>query len=191
MKAFFFISLFLNLVMGFLYWKESTKPPLERIVVEDEPRVVEKKIFVRVPVGKSGTTESREKKTRQENIQSEGPQFTEFDQKAYEAGFEKVTTDREVYLQEKLELTPEDLQKIEKIKKEFYKDADKLIMGQMEPTIEQRRQLLDLEESREREFSRLMGKEKWEKFKKYREDYNRKNYQSPPDEQSVFIPMDI
>ena len=185
MKFIFLLSLVANVALGYLYLKEVKKPPLERSVVESaEPRVIEKKIFVRVP-SKRVPTEPGKTQTQQ------APEYFDVDQKAYELSAEKVSTDRERYLQETLDLAPEDLQKIEKVKKDFFKDADKLILGMGEPTIEQRRQLLDLEESREREFERIMGKTKWEQFKKHREEYNRKNYERQMDEQTLFIPMEI
>ena len=193
MNIILILSVLLNFALGFLYWKESSKPGLERSIVEthEEPRIVEKKIYVKVP---SRPLDTNRKKLTENEPQSAGVpsgQMTEFDPKVYEQSVEKVTQDREVFMQESLDLTPEDLQKIEKVKKDFYKEADQLILGMSEPTIEQRRQLLDLEESREAEFARIMGREKWEKFKKYRDDYNRKSFDRQADEQSVFIPMDI
>jgi hypothetical protein len=193
MKGLLILSLAANLVLGGLYWKEASRPHIERTIVEahDEPRIVEKKIFVRVPdrnheANKSPVT------TASPSPETQAPApLLEFDQKAFEQVVEKVGDDRELFLQDALELTPEDLQRIEKVKKDFYKDADKLILGAGEPSIEQRRQLLDLEEGREREFSRIMGKEKWEKFKKHRDEYNRKNYQKQLEDNSLFIPMEI
>lgn len=188
MKVVLLLSLIANCALGYLYWKESTKPPLERTIVETH----EKKVFVRVPT-RSETQKARKLDPTQPEASAAmgAPQMLEFDPKAYEMGVEKVSHDRESFMQEKLELTPEDLAKIEKIKTDFYKEADKLILGHSEPTVEQRRQLLDLEESREKEFSKLMGQEKWQRFKKYRDDYNRRQYERQTDEQSVFIPMDI
>ncbi len=193
MKGVLGLSLLANIVLGYFYWNEVSKPHVERTIIEahDEPRIVEKKIFVRVPENKRDAQKSPVT-TATPSVSGSAPTpMLEFDQKAFEIVVEKVGEDRERILQDQLELTPEDLQKIEQVKKSFYKEADKLILGSGEPTIEQRRQLLDLEASREQEFSRIMGEKKWQQFKKQRDDYNRKNYEKQIEDNSLFIPMEI
>ena len=188
MKILLLISLLVNIVLGY---KMATTPKVERTIIEahDEPRVIEKKIFVQVP-GKTPKASTTITETKTDGAANAGG-YLEFDQKAYEQVVEKVSSDRETYLQETLALNPEDLQKIEQVKKDFYKQADKLILGHAEPTIEQRRQLLDIEESRERDFSKIMGKAKWEQFKRHRDEYNHKNYLKQMEDNTLFIPMEI
>jgi hypothetical protein len=188
MKFILFISLMANLSLGYLYWKETSKPRIERTIIESHPetKVVEKKVFVKIP--HTGNQIQLDKKS------TDAPTpMVEFDQKSYEQIVEKVSADRETYLQETLAVEPEVMEKIDKVKKKFFKEADKLILGSgmQEPTIEQRRQLLNLEEAREKEFSRSMGEKKWQKFKSFRDEYNRKNYKRQMEEHTLFIPMEI
>jgi hypothetical protein len=149
MKFILFLSLIANLSLGFMYWKETSKPRIERTIIEGHPetKIVEKKVFVKIP--HTGNQITLDKKS------TDAPSgVVEFDQKSYEQVVDKVSSDRESFLQETLAVEPEVLEKMEKLKKNFYKEADKLILGSgmQEPTIEQRRQLLDLEEAREKEF---------------------------------------
>lgn len=194
MKTILFISLFLNIILGIGYFHESGKPPIERVVIESheggKPQVVEKKVFVKVPSPSSGSKILNE--TTQSKSADNG--FVEFDEVAVEQVVEKVSADRETYLQEELNVAPEDLKKIERIKKKYYEEADKLMKNMSygaEPTIEQRRQLIELEEAREFEFAEALGPSKFEKFKSYREDYNRKNMKRQEKDHGVFIPMEL
>ncbi len=193
MKWILIISLFFNVLLGIGYYRESSKPPLERIVVETHqapttPEVTEKKVLV-----KDAATSAAVSKTAPSEKSTEKP-FVEFDDVAVEQIVEKVNNDREQFLQEELALAPENLKKIEKIKKKYYQEADVLMKNMRygaDPTIEQRRQLIELEEAREFEFAEALGPEKWQKFKAYREDYNRKNMKRQETDHGVFIPMEL
>jgi lantibiotic modifying enzyme len=51
--------------------------------------------------------------------------------------------------------------------------------------------MLELEVGRDQALARIMGKQKWEKFQKFRKTYNQEKFQEQFSEYGVVVPLDI
>jgi hypothetical protein len=184
-------SIIINLILGFLLYQQMNRPPLERIIVEHTPpKAVIKKISKKVVV--KGQTPSDQNQSISNQEDSEDLYDPESSRLFEEVG-EKVVQDRLAYLTGKLNLTQSDLDQIEKIKESYFKKLHQIIALESngELGIDQRRQMLDLETERDREIETLMGKDKWETFKKYKKSYNQKKFEEQSSDYGIVVPMDI
>jgi myo-inositol-1-phosphate synthase len=104
---------------------------------------------------------------------------------------EQVQSDRLEFLTGKLNLSQQDLDQIEKIKEQYFRNLHKVSTANGEPSLEQRRQALDIEAKRNQEFIRVMGKKNWEKFKNFKNDYNQRKFEEHSGDYGVVVPLDI
>lgn len=175
MKALLTLSLLFNLILGVLYFQETQKPPLERIVVEQKTlpsrvRTVTKKILV------------------EKTISKVAPVVTE---KKYEEAIERVASDKDEFLREQLELPFEKLEQIEQVKGNYEKKIQELLKRHpMTLGLEQRRKMLEYEEQRDVAYVKIFGKSKWEKFQKFKDDYNNQKFKDRQDF-GVVVPLDL
>jgi hypothetical protein len=186
MKWLLAISLLLN---GYLVFRLTEVEPKvvtqEKVVIKkSQPKVIERKVYVEVP--------APEKKESNANSAS-AMTSVEFDEKDMEDLVSKVSQDRDDFLTGELGLTPQDLSKLRKVKEEFSQRYQQILpadhVGDL--TIEQRRQLLELDVEREREFARVVGENKWKKFQSFKDEYNRKMFSKQVNEKGMIIPMEI
>lgn len=184
MKLLLTLSLCLNALLLYrvLTQKEEVVVQEKVVVKRVKPEVIERKVYVEVPVKAKKSPE-------------EGPKVTsvEFDEKDMEDLVSKVAQDRDDYLTGELGFTPSDYQKVQKVKEAFHKKYQQIIppnhFGDL--TIEQRRQLLALDEERDQEMARVVGEKKWKQFQKFRDEYNRKMLSKQVSEKGIIIPMEI
>lgn len=166
MKILLVLSLIINVVLGVLY----SQAPTERIVIEQEPaKIIEKEVLVEVP------TEVKPKKKKSSNVPDE--LHGEMASEDYLDQVEQVETYKKDYLINQLGLTEEILKKEGKLRGEFIRASTKIYvdshMGQ--PSIPDRRKLLDLEEDLQNKVVKLYGKNNWEKFQKFQNKYNQES----------------
>jgi hypothetical protein len=183
MKWVLVLSLVLNGVLGWklLNQKEIVREEVvEKIVVKKaEPEVIEKQVIVEVPKEKAA-----------EPVSSGRP--VEFDERDMNDTVEQVSHDREEYLHNQLQLTPEELKEIEAVKQKYVQRFMTAIPHKKGIiTLDDRKKLLQLEEQRDAEFARIMGQKKWDSFTKYRDNYNQKVYKKGLKEKGIIVPMEI
>lgn len=181
MKILLTLSVVLNVILGVLYFREVNQPPLERIVLEKSaPEVITRKIVV----------EKRVRVRAKPEAQAISPMDPEHLAKIEET-VERVGRDKTAFLTEQLQLEPHQLEAIERTKEKFYnKFAAANHDQRMHPTLEQRRKLLELEVELEASIEKLLGKDKWKKFKTFRDQYN-KQTSDDAGQFSMSIPMGI
>lgn len=178
------VLLFSVALNGFLGWrlfqqKEVVREEvIEKVIVKKSaPEVIEKKVIVNVP-GEVGTA----------------PAPVEYDEVEVEDTISDVTKAREDFLVGKLGFTDKDFQEIENVKKTYIERYQKILpaneTGML--SLEQRKSLLQLEEERERDFARAVGPQKWQEWKTFQDNYNKKIYKrSMKDQRGVIVPMEI
>lgn len=186
MKWIMLLSLGLNFLLGYqLMTRRPVVTTEERIIVKkSKPKIIERKIFVEVPVKKVAVPGST----------AAGSTTTiEYDENDMEDLVGKVTQDRDDFLSSELGMNPPEYQKIQQVKEKFNRRYQEVIppdhYGDL--SIEQRRRLLALDEEREAEFSRVVGDKKWKQFQKFRDEYNRKMFSKQVNEKGMIIPMEI
>jgi hypothetical protein len=190
MKTLLVLSLLLNVWLIYLLQKGETTPPLERIIIEEKkfPLPSNK---VSPPAEAILTNPSRvasESQTPQPIKSSLGP-----GEKEIEELVDKVRQDRMDFLREKLSLGDKELDQIEKVKEDYLIKVQSVfpIESGAELSVDQRRRMLELEVGRDQALSRIMGRQKWEKFQKFRKTYNQKKFQENFEESAVVVPLDI
>ena len=190
MKTLLVLSLLLNVWLIFLLQKGEKTPPLERIVIEDKKfPLPPKKLsppFEALPAAPGGMTS--ESQPPQQMKSSLGP-----GEKEIEELVDKVRQDRLDFLTEKLSLGQKELDQIEKVKEDYLIKVQSVfpIESGAELSVDQRRRMLELEVGRDQALSRIMGRQKWEKFQKFRKTYNQKKFQEDFGESGVVVPLDI
>lgn len=177
MKLLFILSLILNGVLGFLYYQEKSRPPLERIIVE-EKTVVKKVTVPPVPSYEArAKSASKEKEIKVENdFQPILP--------ADEQGLQMAVEDLEVIKKDfflKQDISEKTLKKKEQVTQELYQKTAAIY--QKHPTgitltFDERRKIIDLEEEAQNKIRSLFGEKKWSEYKSFVDRHNKKIIES-------------
>lgn len=165
MKVLLGISLVLNIVLSVLYFKKESLPPIERIVIEEKevtpPSMhnFEKRPRVKAP------------KTKEQEA-APGPRFDTTD---YADAFEQTERKKEEYLAE-LGITEEMEQKKKALELQFFNDLKAISDGQSNFNLDfnVRRKMIDLEENLHKKYETIYGKKKWQTYKKFVDQHNKK-----------------
>jgi myo-inositol-1-phosphate synthase len=181
MKILLVASLILNVVLGVLYFQAKSQPPIERIIMEHKVERVHDERRPRAPAKKAPHPQGAMMVNTYDADTA----------KVAEEVSEQVQSDRLEFLTGKLNLSQQDLDQIEKIKEQYFRNLHKVSTANGEPSLEQRRQALDIEAKRNQEFIRVMGKKNWEKFKNFKNDYNQRKFEEHSGDYGVVVPLDI
>jgi len=181
MKILLGISLILNVVLGILYFQKQNEPPLERFIMEhsnesvteDKPR--EKKKTHPKSAMMVNTMEAAHLPpvTEQDEAVIDPP--THVDGRDYEELADHIQTAKKEYLLNQLNLEESVFKKGEKLRKEYIKEINRIYNNKNanpEMSINDRRQLLALEEAYQNKLKQAYGEKNWEKFEHYRNKYN-------------------
>jgi hypothetical protein len=180
-KTLFIISLIVNVVLGVLYFQKNKEPPIERFILENNtyrgtPRVEP------LPSKRPHAQGAMMVNTNDAQTASNGEKVAEI-----------VSHDRHEYLTDKLHLSQQDLDEIEQIKNRYFSKIQKLAPIQQggDRSIDQRRRMLEIEGERDQEMVQLMGQKRWNKFNKFKNEYNQQKFQDQAGDFGVVVPLDI
>lgn len=197
MKIALILSLVLNIVLGGLFFFDERPGPevRERLIIETHKAPEVKKIPVPIETrGKivSPIPEKKEKKEK-ENEEREQPDFIMPDSYELQDAGERMETRRMDFMTRELGITEEKIAQHNELRNDFFKETGKFYeknpMGEL--SFEERRQLIDLEEMFHKRLEKLHGKENWQRYKKFREDYNTKGYKKQMETGEPFIFMTL
>jgi hypothetical protein len=174
MKILLALSLVANVILGLLYYKAVSRPPIERIIMEHGSVKAETEEAVAPVV----VEEAKAKKKEKASGQIEQPIVVHHDGEymamEYKEALEDIENDKHEYLTDKLGLSEETIKKERKLRTKFGEESMKIFMknpnGQV--SIADRRKLLDMEEELDRKVVGLYGKENWQKFQNFQKKYN-------------------
>ena len=177
MKILLVLSLILNLVLAVLYYQEKQQPPLERIVLENQPSTHKE-----TSPEELSADELMGKKVFSPKISSEKEEEAEVDplEMFSEEDFELIADDLNEIRKDfhgKLGLSEDLMQKKEQLMQEYLKQSGPIYAKGPLPfnlSFDDRRKLIDLEEKLYRDLEQLYGKEKWAKYKSMVDSYNGK-----------------
>ena len=194
MKIVLAISLILNVVLGiFLTKKEEQKPVLERLIIETHEKPKEVKLNEtrgHVVQDVNPAPKTKEKK-KEEEIKA--PEFYSFENDDFQDAGEKMEAERVEFLTTKLGLPEEKVAKHKELREQYFKDTTKFWnkspMGEM--SFKDKRRLVDLEEKLYQDLEKLYGKKNWDKYQKYREDYNQRGFKNQQEQNQPFLFMGI
>ena len=182
MRIALFISLVLNLYLGYLVARKDELPPLERIVIET------KEVIKEVPVAVTGAPVTPKPETKPSAPAGPMDVLHSEDVTEIAKGMEQ---EKREFLEKDLRLPAEKITQHQKLREAFFKASMKFDQEfpNQEPTLGQRRQLLDLEENYYKQLELLYGKNNWERFEKYRRSYNQQGLKKQREENQPFIFM--
>lgn len=170
MKIVLFFSLTLNLVLTYFLVKESKTVKSEAVKTE-----ISKK-SVSAVISQDGTEliESNDSKVSTEADSAGSVHGISEDEMS--DLIEKVQKDKEEFLTHELNLGQDEISRIQSIKEKSYKKMNALYHNVKDPnSLETRRQVLKIEEDLEKEIIGVLGQKKWNKYKVFREKYNKQS----------------
>ncbi|MBA2405338.1 MAG: hypothetical protein H0V66_11250 [Bdellovibrionales bacterium] len=171
MKALLVVSLILNIVLGVLYFQEKSKPPLERIILD---RKVER-VFPEINSKKKLPGLKAERESSQESTEAD-PTILVHDEQSFAQASEEIENSKKHFLEDH-EISEQAMKKKEKLTQDFYQQTgaiyQKYPMG-MGLNFQERRKVIELEEKLHQDYEKLLGKKKWEQYRKFVDDYNLK-----------------
>lgn len=180
MRGVLLFSVLLNLYLGYEVWALRSKPPLERTVIETHSEALPpQEVVIKL-----------EQEPKKNEPSPTAPQLLELDEV-----LDKVASEREEFLTQELHATPLELEQIESIKRE-YQAKFQSVLGKgplkVEMSLEERKRFLDLETQRERDFERVLGRKRFQRFQKFKQKYNERMVKRQANGKgSVFVPIDL
>lgn len=194
MKILLTLSLIVNLVLVyFLFSKKEDKPALEKVIIETHkksPPLPDSSKKIPLNSVKDIKSESLASKLKDKD-QEVGPEL--YDGADFQDSGERIERDKEEFLTQKLGLSEEKIQAYHKLRDDYFKETSnfwsKGPLGEL--SIEQRRKLLDREEKLHKDLEKLYGKDNWESYRKFREEYNQRVFKMQQEEQRPLLFMGI
>jgi hypothetical protein len=187
MKYFLILSLLINVVLTFiLLTSEPQKEVRERLIIEthakgprEEVKTIEKK---------SSTSLKKKKTDSPEMVMGPGPDPQEVQEAA-----EEMEEARMTFFTETLGVREEEIAEHNRLRHEFFKKTSQFWQNNptLEPSFEERKKLIKMEEDFHAQLEKLYGKSRWEKYQKFRNNYNQKGYKKQMEENQPFIFMGL
>lgn len=190
MKVLLGISLLANIVLAFIAFKKKAEPQIvERVIVETH---AQKQNEFRPVETRAHTVTDVQPKTKKTKVEAV-PEFVVHDQSEFQDAGEKMEADRMEFLQDKLGMTDDKIAEHNKIRDEYFKKTAEFWKKNpmRELNFEERRKMIEMEEDLYAKLEKLHGKKNWERYKKFRENYNEKGYKRQTEENQPFIFMGL
>lgn len=191
MKILLGTSLALNIILGYLLLtRKPEKEVIERVIIEthaDREKNVHPEPLP-API-KTIDSKAASDKPTEEKL----PEFQTFGPSEFQDAAEKMEFERTDFLTHKLGLSEEQIAQHRQLREEFYQKSAALWPKKpmQEPSFDQRRKMIDLEENFHKQLENLHGKKNWERYQKYRESYNEKGFKLQTEENRPFTFMGI
>ncbi len=188
MNFFLGVSLLLNIVLAFFVMGKKTETKVverERLIIETHAAPASAAATTNTPATKPEETEKKKDSHKQEFFPLESHEF--------QTAGEQMESDRVEFLTEKLGMSEDKIAEHNKIRDEFFKESTKFWQKNpmRELSFKERRQMLDMEEKVHARLEKLHGKKNWERYQKYREEYNLKGFKKQAEENQPFIFMGL
>jgi hypothetical protein len=185
MKVLLGLSLLMNLVLGtFLVMRQPGKE-----IIEKERLIIETHSTQDAPsVPAPNALPQKEDKKK-----IDPPVFGGLDNHEFQDAGEKMESDRMEFFTEDLGMPEEKVFQHNKLREDFFKQT--ALFWQKNPTrelsFEERRQMIKMEENFHKKLEKLHGKKNWEKYQKFREEYNSKGYKKQMEDGQPFLFMGL
>jgi hypothetical protein len=180
-------SILLNLVLSFFLF---TRKP-EKEIVETERLIIETHAEKAPEKNLEQTPEKRSKK--EEKKKTDLAEISAFDAHDFQDAGERMEGDRQEFFTETLGLSDEKITRHNHLREEFFKKSS--LLWQKNPmrelSFKERREMLQMEEEFHSKLEKLHGKKNWEKYQKFREDYNARGYKKQMEDGVPFLFMGI
>jgi hypothetical protein len=188
-KLILWSSLFLNIVLSYFVFNKKTEI-VERVIIETH---AQKKLHPTVPVKPQDQSISQVR-SKKKQIQDEmNPESLFYDQSDLQDAGEKMEAERLDFFQIKLGMSDEKISEHNRLRDAYLKKMSEFWKKNptREPTFQERRKMIELEEELFTKLERLHGKKNWERYKKFREKYNEKGLKKQIENNVPFIFMGL
>jgi len=190
MKYFLILSLLINVVLSYLLLTRGPEKEVrERLVIEThaEGPKVEIKTLEEKPTKPKKVIKEKNSEGR-EFIVGQGPDPQEVQEAA-----EAMEEERMTFFNEVLGVKEEEIAEHNRLRQDFFKKTADFWQKNptLEPSFEERRKLIKMEEEYHSQLEKLYGKGRWEKYQKFRNDYNQKGYKKQMEDNQPFIFMGL
>lgn len=179
MKWLLALSLILNGVMAFLLLR-PTPAPVERLIIETHgpvaPKVYETRAHEVAPMPQKSEEKKAEKPSQTASL---------IDEKTFDELSEKVESDRTEFLTQELGLSLETIEKGQSLKAQYQRAMGKFFEKSEEPSFDERRKMIALEEKLHNDLRDLFGPKKWERYQRYRDKYNKASHRRTSDNENM------
>jgi hypothetical protein len=192
MKALFGVSLIANIILTyFLVTKSPKKEIVERVIIETHAENRNPAPVERIDTRK--VVQPQVKAPDKKNEKDEAPELVVHDPVEFQDAGERMEAVRTEFLTHDLGLSEEKIQQHNKIRDEFFKKT--AIFWQKNPmrelNFDERRKMIKMEEELHSKLEQLHGKENWQRYQKFRENYNQKGYKKQMEDNQPFIFMGL
>lgn len=191
MKIFLGLSLAINMILGYLLLtRKPEREVIERVIIEthaDRDKKINSEPLPN-PI-KTKDPKSLSEKPTEEKL----PEYQTFGPSEFQDAAEKMEFERTDFLTHKLGLSEEQMAQHRQLREEFYQSTAALWPKKpmQEPSFDERRKMIDVEENFHKQLEKLHGKKNWERYQKYRESYNEKGFKLQTEENRPFTFMGI
>ena len=186
------ISLLLNFTLTyFVLNKKTEKEIIERVIIETHSEGKKEGHNLSKSMDFKETAHPREEKQKKKKKKSQN--ITTLEPYEFQDSVERMETDRMDFLSEKLGMSEEKIAEHNKIRDEFSLKLSNQ-WGQnlfQEPSFQERRKMISLEEEFHSKLEKLHGKKNWQRYQKYREKYNQDGFKRQMEDNQPFIFMGL
>lgn len=188
MKITLGLSLLLNLVLSYFVINQKTEEKvIERVIIETHGEVPKNTQVPKKPSEPILNNVTDKKK------EIDRPDFFPLETHEFQDAGEKMESDRIEFLTEKLGLSENKLVEHNKLRDDFYKKTANFWKKNpmRELSFKERREMLSIEEELHLKLEKLHGKKNWERYQKYREEYNLLGFKRQTEDNQPFIFMGL
>jgi hypothetical protein len=193
MKIVLALSLGLNLLLsGWLFFKKTADDGSvpERLVIQDFPEATPQQVLGNnSPAIKNPSAQNEKDPPKQLDLTVLAPSDPV---EVQEAG-ERMETDRQEFMLQKLRVTEKKLSKHNELREDFFKRTSAFWQKNpmRELSFEDRRKLIEIEEDYHRSLEKLYGRKNFERYQKFREAYNQKGFKRQMEDNRPFLFMGL
>lgn len=196
MKLGTLLSIILNIVLIFYVLKNSSdiNSSIKMKVENNSECVTEKKSDTNdKPNLKFDPTNKNLNQSYSDQKENKLNQPTDFDDITFKDNLERIEADWQDFLIDTLGVQEETLVQHKNLRVNFQKKISEFFKDKksFEPSLKERRQVLELEEEYHSNLEKIYGKEKWQKYLKFRDKYNREKIKKQMETGEPFYFMDL
>jgi hypothetical protein len=188
MKILLTLSFIVNLILGYsLFIRKNQVNERERLIVESHPQKMNHVVRPLTTGAPALAIEKKDEK-RKEIVELAAP-----DQREFQEAAEKVENDRMEFMTEVLGMSETKMAEQDQLREDFFKKSSQFWQKNpmRELSFQERRELIELEEAFHSKLLKLHGKKNWQKYQKFREDYNKKGLKRQIQDGQPFLFMGL
>lgn len=191
MKIILSLSIVLNIALAAVLFLQENQVRYEKVIVEthgDSNKIHADEVKT------SFASMKREKPSSEAPAEEViGPQPIPVGEEEMAETHQKMEGERTEFMTQDLGLSPDVVFEYQRLRNEYFEKTSRLWQGDPfgEISFESRRNMLVLEEKLHKDLAGLLGKKNWDRYQKFRENYNRHGFEKQVEENQPFLFMGL